>query len=118
MGMPIFAEHTKATSTDFLSYEIVDTDGVKVPGKARGIVISEAPMHASEYRIPKGTAEDFSLIVAFDPDEDVTTDEYHLNVNYLPFNFDGTQQLKLNPSELQYYTTKPKTQKPSLKIQL
>lgn len=108
LHMPIIAERGTERTDSVLSYEILDTAGKPAPGTAMGIVLSDAPIGAGEYVVQKGFAKRFTLLVVFKP-ETVSESEYRLQVTQLPFTFDGTQALQLNPSELTYYTTPPLT---------
>jgi hypothetical protein len=106
--MPFFAhEQGVAPSTDAVSYTILDEDNLAVPGKASAIILSTATLEKNGvYRVVKGGAKKFTLAVVFAPETPNPEKTYRLQVTNLPFNFDGTQQLQLNPSELKYYTTK------------
>ena len=89
-----------------LSYTILDENNTSVLGKAVGLVLSPALLNTEGmYTVPKNTAKKFSLFVVFIPKIPVEGMQYRLQVTHLPFDFDGTQQLELNPSELKYYTT-------------
>jgi hypothetical protein len=105
--MPILAYNTTATTDTAVSYEILDTKGNIVSGKVSGIVLSATSMKNGMYIAPKGHKKSFTLAVIFTPTDTTSKNEYRLHITHLPFNFDNTQQLKLNPSELQYYITKP-----------
>lgn len=105
--MPITAQNSEGKDTHVVSYSILDNDGAVVSGKTSGIVLSTAPItSAGMYLIPKGVSKKFTLVVLFTPEIKNPNKQNHLQVTNLPFNFDGTQQLQLNPSELQYYATK------------
>lgn len=94
-------------STDAVSYSILDEDGAVVAGKVSAIVLSNATLGTDGmYKAAKGAAKKFTLAVVFIPETKDAEKTYRLQVTNLPFNFDGTQQLQLNPSELTYYTTK------------
>ena len=104
-----FTAHNQsvAPSTDAVSYSILDEDGSVVAGKVSAIVLSDATLGTDfMYRVTKGSAKKFTLAVVFIPETKDAEKTYRLQVTNLPFNFDGTQQLQLNPSELTYYTTK------------
>lgn len=105
--LPVFARNTASTSNNFVSYSILDGHNTEAKGTINGIVLSDTPIKDSMYITPKGHQKNFRLAVLFTPLTATPQETYRLQVNYLPFNFDGTQQLQLNPSELQYYTTKP-----------
>ncbi len=111
---PILAKNLPSTSTQALSYEIRDTQGKIIPGKAEGIVLSKSTTKDTHYVIPKGTTRSLSLAVVFTPEDPTIDTKYHLFVTHLPFSFDGATQLQLNPSELKYYTTKPEL--PALQV--
>ena len=104
--MPVAARNTAARSNDAVSYGIFDAEGNRVPGTAYGVVLSGAPYKDALYVIPKGQSQKMTLVVFFTPDVPSADETYRLQVTHLPFNFDGTQQLQLNDSELRYYTTK------------
>ncbi len=106
MHLPIFANLGGEQQTSRLTYQIIDETGREVSGKTAGIVFSNAPLGKSMYEISKGVAKKFSLVVVFTPSENTSGHTYRLQVTNLPFSFDGSQQLQLNPSELKYYTTK------------
>ncbi len=105
--MPVFAQNTTEGTTTTVSYTILDADGNQVPGTATGIVFSKAKLTKdAEYVVQKKEARAFTLMVIFTPETPAPEKEYRLQVTYLPFTFNGTHQLQLNPSELTYYTTK------------
>ncbi len=106
MHMPLYTQMSEEKDTTKLSYVILDENDNEVSGKTAGIVLSGAPLGRQGYEIEKDSAKKFSLFVVFKPTEDTTGHSYRLQVTHLPFSFDGAQQLQLNPSELQYYTTK------------
>ncbi len=103
LHMPIFTERGTERKNSTLSYEILDGEGNPGGGKAVGIVLSSAPVSGLEYVVSRGIKRHFTLLVAYAPEK---PGEYRLQVTQLPFSFDGTQQLQLNPSELTYYATK------------
>jgi hypothetical protein len=104
--MPALAYTGKEATSTAVSYAIIDKDGNEVTGKSVGIVFSETPLTKNGiYVIPKGTSKKMTLAVIFTPTTGTALSDYRLQVKHLPFSFDGTQQLQLNPSELQYYTT-------------
>ncbi len=103
--MPFLTKSTSTTATNTLSYSVLNKDGHEVAGKFSAIILSNTKLGENTmYVVPKGFAKKFTLIVVFTPSAS-TTPDYHLQVTHLPFNFDGKQQLELNPSELQYYVT-------------
>ena len=104
-----FTAHNQsvALNTNAVSYAILDEDGAVVKGKVSAIVLSNATLGTDHmYKVAKGSAKKFTLVVVFIPEAPNAEKTYRLQVTNLPFNFDGTQQLQLNPSELKYYTTK------------
>lgn len=108
--MPILTEVGTERKTGFVSYEIIDGNGNPVRGTMKGIVLSSTPIKERMYVIPKGLGKNFTLVVVFTPEPAVPTvsslpKSYRLQVTQLPFSFNGTQELQLNPSELKYYTT-------------
>ena len=105
--MPIRVALGSTTATNTIGYHVYNEDGVVVPGKASAIILSNAPFdtHTGMYTTKKSTSKKYTLVSVFTPDTVVPDQKYRLQVNHLPFNFNGTQQLQLNPSELQYYTT-------------
>lgn len=107
--MPILTENTTTTSDTRVSYQIIDEKGAVVTtGTSTGMVLSNTPLSSKEpqYVTPKGESKKFTLAVFFTPEPASANKKYRLQVTHLPFNFSGTQQLQLNPSELKYYTTK------------
>ena len=71
------------------------------------MVLSTAKLNAEKmYVTQKNIGKKFTLAVFFTPEPYELEKKYRLQVNHLPFYFDGAQQLQLNPSELVYYTTK------------
>ena len=107
VSIPIKTQQADERISDTISYAIVDETGAKVAGTATGIVLSSAPIdHTGMYVIPKGVSKKFTLAVFFTPETPSSEHSYRLQVTQLPFQFDGVQQLQLNPSELKYYTTK------------
>ncbi len=105
--IPVHAIHGGVLSSNKLSYVVKDTDNAIARGSSVGIVLSNARVKDGMYIIPKGTSATFRLLVIFTKDTTAAADAYTLTITHLPFRFNGTQQLKLNPSELQYYVTKP-----------
>lgn len=103
--MPFLTQSTSTTATNTLSYSVLDKDGHEVAGKSSAIILSNTKLGENTmYVVPKGFAKKFTLLVVFTPSAS-TTPDYRLQVTHLPFNFNGKQQLELNPSELQYYAT-------------
>lgn len=103
--MPFKNVNADSKATDTLAYTILDKEGHEITGKSSAIILSNSRLEKDRmYVTPKGIAKPFTLIVVFTPSASSTPD-YRLQVTHLPFNFDGNQQLELNPTELQYYTT-------------
>lgn len=103
--MPLSARAGNAETPTSLSYVIYDDEGEAAKGLTTGIVLSSAPYRKGMYVTPRGHKIPFTLLVAYTPSEDENQNAFRAEVTHLPFSFDGIQQLKLNPSELQYYTT-------------
>lgn len=104
--LPIQASDTANKQSDTIEYAILDKDGNVARGKTSAIALSHAKISKNGYyAIDKSSVQRFTLAVFFTP-ETKDSGEYRLQVTSLPFTFDGTQQLQLNPSELQYYKTK------------
>jgi len=107
IDMPVLAQNSLETSPNKVSYVILDDNDRVVPGKATALVFSTAELQRSGiYTVSKNEAKKFTLAVLFRPDTIESGMRYRLQVTHLPFMFDGTKQLQLNPSELIYYTTK------------
>lgn len=107
VSLPVDAVRSSEKLNTVVSYSILDEDENEVSGKTTSIVLSNASIDSKKmYSIPKGSSKKFKLVTLFTPDVYDAHKKYRLQVTYLPFNFDGVQQLQLNPSELQYYTTK------------
>ncbi|MCF7815512.1 MAG: hypothetical protein K9M10_01985 [Candidatus Pacebacteria bacterium] len=107
ISMPILAQESNSKNRSFLEYSIFNSQGETVSGKTTAIVLSNAQILDSRlYKIPKGTFGTFTLAVVFTPEIKDKKEKYRLEVTSLPFDFIGQAQLQLNPSELQYYTTK------------
>lgn len=104
--MPLFAEFNGKAGDERLSYQILDGQNNPVQGTAVGIVLSDAEIDLDGvYEVPAGTSKTFKLAVFFTPPENEPLEKYKLQVTHLPFSFVGSQDLELNPSELQYYVT-------------
>ncbi len=105
--MPFITAYGTSTATNTLSYQIFDDEGTAVSGKVAGIVLSDATYSTKDmmYIAPKGLSNKFILAVLFTSDSYDPEKKYRLQVTHLPFSFNGEHQLKLNPSELTYYTT-------------
>ena len=102
--IPVLALRDQTIREDALSYTVTDEDGGIAEGTIAGIVASRATYKNGFYVVPRGTRETFTLLTIFTPKSE-TSANYQTAVTHLPFNFDGSQSLKLNPSELQYYVT-------------
>lgn len=104
--LPIIANNANKKATSTVEFSMLNKNNAIATGKISSIVLSHADTtEKGFYRTKKGIGEKFTLVVFFTPDTP-NMSEYRLQVTSLPFNFDGKQQLQLNPSELQYYTTK------------
>ena len=104
--MPILALRGSTERSDALSYEILNEDDLKTKGTAAGIVLSStARVEDGMYRIPKGTSATFTLLGFYTPHASEHDDTFRMQVTHLPFSFNETQELQLNPSELTYYVT-------------
>lgn len=107
LHLPVSARNTGDASRDAVSFSMLDDQGERVDGKIASIVFSNATLERNGmYFVPKNVAKKFTLAVVFTPTTPNPSEKYRLQVTHLPFDFDGTQQLQLNPSELKYYTTK------------
>ena len=104
--MPFMSEHSEERHESALSYAFYDDEGERAGGNVTAIILGNVPIADGEYVIPKGSVGTFTLLVFFTPESD---GDYRLQVTELPFSFNGTQELQLNPSELQYYQTEPLT---------
>ncbi len=87
-----------------LSYELIGKDNGLAKGTAVGIVLSSLPLEDGMYRIPKGKAARFTLLVIYTAQNNEDAD-FRAHVTSLPFMFGTDLKLQLNPSELKYYTT-------------
>lgn len=105
--IPITAiQSSEAQTNSAVAYTIFDEDGNTAIGTASAIVLSRAEINKNgKYSVAKGLSQNFTLAVVFTPTVVTKVNEYRLQVTHLPFTFDGTQELQLNPSELKYYTT-------------
>ncbi len=105
--LPIHAKQGTETKNDAVSFEIYNEKNEVVQGNTTAIVLSDTAINTNGmYRINKGDSKKLTLAVFFTPASPDADTSYSLQVTHLPFNFNGTQQLQLNPSELKYYTTK------------
>jgi asparagine N-glycosylation enzyme membrane subunit Stt3 len=104
--LPIFAQTAPNVSNTLVSYEILDNEGETAQGTSFGIVLSDTSItEDGMYKVEKGTSKRLTLAVFFTPETKNTGTKYRLHVTHLPFQFDGTQELQLNPSELKHYQT-------------
>ncbi len=104
--IPIFAGDSTESNSTSLSYTIFDEDDNAATGTVSAIVLSSTHINSEKmYVVPKNQLGKFTLMAVFTPTVTTKVNEYRLQVTNLPFNFDGTQHLTLNPSELKYYTT-------------
>lgn len=104
--LPVSARMGTETKDDSVSFSVLDEAGNAVDGKVTSMVLSNAPLSdEGMYVTQKGLGRKFRLAAFFTPTTYDASKKYRLQVTHLPFNFDGAQQLGLNPSELKYYTT-------------
>ena len=103
--MPLSAFKSTAVSNPYVSYSIVDNEEEQAKGDSVGLVLSTARLQNGMYVVPKGKKMKFTLIAFYTPSADETESDFRLQVNHLPFSFNGAQKLQLNVSELKYYTT-------------
>jgi hypothetical protein len=109
--VPIRLLKGDAKETDHVSYEIYNDDNEVAQGMSYGIVLGNVPVKDGMYVVPKGKAGSFTILMFYAPLKGSST-PYYAHITSLPFNFDGSQDLQLNPSELTYYTTKSLTLHP------
>ncbi len=106
--LPVHAQNNGTNSPSAVSFTILDENNAVVEGTATAVVLSNASLQRNGmYRVSKNLGRKFTLAVIFTPTTPKPEKTYRLQVTHLPFDFDGTQALQLNPSELKYYTTKP-----------
>lgn len=107
LHLPILATNNtdEREKNDRVVYSITDADGNKAPGTMSSIVLGNVPVKDGMYVIPKGKKATFTLLVLYTHPSPLGNETYDLQVNSLPFSFDGTKQLGLNQGELKYYTT-------------
>jgi hypothetical protein len=105
LQMPLRAIRGTSTSTEALSYEIVNGDGKPGAGTAVGIVFGEAPIKNGMYIVPKGTFVHFRMIVIYTQGVGEASDTFYTQVTNLPFAFHKVQDLSLTPSERASYRT-------------
>lgn len=109
--LPIATERDLAfgTTSDDLGYTLLTRAGSSTPvGSLTGLVVSNATIKDGMYYLPKGKAADFTLIAVLTVPAGENAADYALQVSSLPFYMvdNGTKiKARLNPSELQYYTT-------------
>lgn len=104
MTIPVRATNV-GTSTSAITYSILNSTQNIVSGTTTGIVLGDVAIQNGIYTVPKGSVGKFALLVFYARGANEPQGAFHLAVKGLPFTFDGTQQLSLNPSELQYYVT-------------
>jgi hypothetical protein len=104
--IPVSAKRDSVHTPAAMAYDVVDANGVSGRGSSVGIVLSDAKIKNGEYVVPKGVSESFRLLVLYTKGASDTETAFRTQVTHLPFSFNGTTNLQLNPSELQYYTTK------------
>ncbi len=104
--IPVSAQRDSTHTSGALAYEVMDADGVSGRGSSVGIVLSDAEIVNGEYIIPKGVSQSFRLLALYSKAPADKETGFRTTVTHLPFSFNGTRSLQLNPSELQYYATK------------
>ena len=103
--MPLHPTNSESSFDHYLSYSIYDDEGEHAQGDITSIILSNADIVGDEYVVKESTLRTFTLLVIFTPNDENLGTEYHLQVEHLPFTFDGTGKQRLNQSELQYYKT-------------
>lgn len=103
--IPLLASTTETRATTSLSYQVLNSTESVAQGAVTGIVIGDVPLAHGVYMVPKGKAGHFTLLAVYTKSPIEPSGAFHMSVSGLPFTFDGTQELQLNPSELQYYRT-------------
>jgi hypothetical protein len=103
--IPINALSGYQKSSNALTYQIINNEKEQALGTTSGIVLSSTPVKDGMYVIPKGKTATFTLLTFFTPSDVEEGATFRTQVTNLPFLFDGTQELALNPSELTPYTT-------------
>ncbi len=109
--LPISAVRNLAFSTtsDAVGYTLLDGAATNTPvGTMNGLVLSSAEIRDGMYYLPAGKAADFTLVAALTTGTTTKEADYALTISSLPFYMidDRTKTRgRLNPSELQYYTT-------------
>ena len=79
-----------------------------LPGKAKGIVVSNAEIKNDRYYLPKGKSETFTLITLVDMSSSLNKENLSLQMTSLPFTMvDGRKETdaRLNATELESYKT-------------
>jgi len=93
----------------YLGYKILDKQGKTViDGTAYSIVLSDAKVVNNSYYIPKGVLKTFTLVTLYSLPKETSINDVSLRVTSLPFMMQNEKKeitTKMNPSELQYYTT-------------
>ncbi len=103
--IPISAFSSTEKNNNHLSYSIIDDEEERAIGSTVGLVLSSAKLENGMYVVPKGKKMKFTLIAFYEPNVLETESQFRLQVNHLPFSFGNVQELKLNESELEAYTT-------------
>lgn len=109
LHMPLRAFEREGTTKDALSYALIDGAGATSTPSTKAIILApHVPIVDGMYVLKAGKKAEFTLVVPFTY-TGTSVQSYRLQVTHLPFNFDGSQFLELNKSELAYYTTNPVT---------
>lgn len=111
--LPIVPErkNEKVDQTGTQTYALLEESEEEIDfGETIGVVVSDAEIRNGEYFIPKGEAKRLTMIVLLMLPEAAPTRslDVALQVTNLPFrmvNGGVSIAARLNPSELQYYTT-------------
>ncbi|MCD5381740.1 MAG: hypothetical protein LR017_00310 [Candidatus Pacebacteria bacterium] len=96
--VPITAT-TEDRGNTALTYALYGTDDTTIDGDTTSMVISNATIENGMYKVPAGTKKTFTLFTVFTPHTIAVDGQYRLAVTHLPFSFNETTQLQLNPSE-------------------
>jgi hypothetical protein len=103
--IPLSAFRSTKANSSYISYSLVDNEKEQAKGDSVGLILSTARLQNGMYVVPKGKKMKFTLIAFYTPSALETESDFRLQVNHLPFSFDGVQKLQLNVSELDHYTT-------------
>ncbi len=95
-----------------IGYTLRDGNSTVVTqGESYGLAVSNAPIVGDMYKLEKGKAQKMTLYIILNTATTTPTSRYALQVDQLPFYVDtgktNFETRQLNPSELQYYVTKP-----------